>query len=181
VKHVRGNINGLASDLVGPAAVVTNAADDTANISTGHCDRLAIVHRLDSGEEVQVLLDEIGKFEEERGAGARRGSAPCCVEGLASSSDSKVNVFLGSLADGGDDFFGGRVDDFELLLVDTLDPFVVDEPVQSVCKWCACGPKQPIGEVGDEVHLQANGLRVLASNWRVKLGCESHGETYYVS
>lgn len=34
--------------------------------------------------------------------------------------------------DGADDFFGGRVDDFESFAIDTFHPFVVDEPVRGM-------------------------------------------------
>ncbi|KAJ3486862.1 hypothetical protein NLG97_g6532 [Lecanicillium saksenae] len=40
----------------------------------------------------------------------------------------EVDILLVTLADGGDDLLGGGVDDFKLLLVDTLNPLVVDEP-----------------------------------------------------
>lgn len=57
-----------------------------------------------------------------------RGLLPGCVESLAGSRDGGIDILLSSLADRSDDLFGGGVDDLELLLVNTLDPFVVDEP-----------------------------------------------------
>lgn len=53
---------------------------------------------------------------------------PCTVEGLAGGRDGDVDVLLCGLADGCDDLLGGGVDDLELLLVDTLNPLIVNEP-----------------------------------------------------
>lgn len=43
VEHVRLNIDGLAGDLVGPSSVVSNASDDSTNITACQGDGLAIV------------------------------------------------------------------------------------------------------------------------------------------
>ena len=131
VKHVGRDINRLALNLVGPAAVVAYAADDGADVAARHADGLAIVERLDRGEQVGVLLAELGELEEQDAALLRRRVAPRRLKGLAGRLDGQVDVLLGGLADGADDLLGGGVDDLKGLFVDGLDPFVVDE---AACK-----------------------------------------------
>lgn len=55
------------------------------------------------------------------------GELPGSLESLSGSGDSKVDILLGTFADGGDDLLGGGVDNLKLLLVDTLDPLAVNE------------------------------------------------------
>jgi hypothetical protein len=128
VKHVGGDVDGLAVDLVGPAGVVAEAADDGADVATGHGDGLAIVERLDGGQQVQVLLSEVGQLAKILAALLGRGLLPCCVEGFAGGGDGQVDVLLAGLGDGGDNLLGSGVDDVEGLLVDALYPLIVDEP-----------------------------------------------------
>ncbi len=128
MEHVGGDISGLAGDLVRPAGVVADAANDGADITLGHGDGLAVVERLDGGEEVGVLLNNVGELVQEPAAVVGCGLLPGGVEGLAGGGDGDVDILLGGLADRGNDLFGGGVDDFKLLLVDTLNPFVVNEP-----------------------------------------------------
>jgi hypothetical protein len=127
VEHLGSNINGLALDLVGPTTVVSEAANNSTDIATGVGDGLSVVERLNSGEEVEVLLSEVGELEEEVASGLGSGLPPLALESLAGSGDSQVDILLGTLADGGDDLLGGGVDNLELLLVDTLNPLAVDE------------------------------------------------------
>lgn len=127
VEHLGSNIDRLALDLVGPTTVVSEAANNGANIATGVGNRLSVVERLNSGEEVEVLLGEVGKLKEEVASDLRRSGPPLALESLAGSGDSQVDILLGTLADGGDDLLGGGVDNLELLLVDTLNPLAVDE------------------------------------------------------
>jgi hypothetical protein len=63
VEHVRGNINGLSLDLVGPTTIVSQAANNGADITTGVGDRLSVVKRLNSSKEIEVLLSKVGKLE----------------------------------------------------------------------------------------------------------------------
>lgn len=126
MEHARVDIVGLALDLVGPSTVVPNAANDGAHVSTCHVDGLAIVKRLNSSKEVQVLLHDVGKLQQILAPLVGRGLLPYAVESLAGSSHGKVDILLGTLVDLGDDFLVGRVDDIELLLVDGLDPFAID-------------------------------------------------------
>lgn len=128
VEGIGGDIDGLALNLVGPTAVVADGANDSANIAAGHGDGLAIVERLNGGEEVEVLLDQVGKLEEVDATLLGSGLAPDTVESLAGGGDSKIDILLGGLVDGADDLLGSGVDDLEGLLLDTLDELVVDEP-----------------------------------------------------
>lgn len=128
VEHVGGNVKGLSLNLVGPATVVSDASNNSADIASGHGDGLAVVQRLDSGEKVEVLLGEISELEHQAATLARSDLSPCCVESLAGSGNGKIDILLGTFADRGDDLLGGGVDDLKLLLVDTLNPLVVNEP-----------------------------------------------------
>lgn len=130
MEHVGGDVNGLALNLVGPSSVVSDAASNSADITLGHGDGLAIVKRLDGSEELEVLLNEIGKLNHQDGSLLGSNLLPCGLERLAGGGDSKVDILLGGFANGGDDLFGGGVDDLELLLVNTLNPLVVDEPAE---------------------------------------------------
>lgn len=129
MEHVGGNVHGLALNLVGPAGVVADAANDGANIALGHGDGLAIVERLDGGEKVNVLLGNVGQLVHEGTTLLRGDLGPGGVKGLAGSGYGEVDILLGGLANGGDDFLGGGVDDFKLALVNSLGPFTVDEAV----------------------------------------------------
>lgn len=128
VEHVRSDIEGLALDLVCPTSVVPDATDDGTDVTPGHADGLAIVEGLDGGQQVEVLLGEVGELEQQDAALVRGGLAPRSLEGLAGGGDGEVDVLLGSLAHGADDLLCCGVDDLEGLLVDGLYPLVVDEP-----------------------------------------------------
>lgn len=130
VEHVGGNVKSLSLNLVGPATIVANASDNSADITSGQADGLAVVQRLDSGEKIEVLLSQIGQLEHQAASLAGCDSFPCCVESLAGCGNGKIDVLLGTFADGGDDLLGCGVDDLKLLLVDTLNPLVVDEPLK---------------------------------------------------
>jgi hypothetical protein len=127
VEHVRVDINRLALDLVGPAAVVPDAADDSTDVAAGHGDGLAIVERLDGRQEVGVLLAQLGQLRQQNAALLGRGAAPRALEGLAGGGHGDVDILLGGLVHRAEDLFCGRVDDLERLLLDALDELVVDE------------------------------------------------------
>lgn len=127
------DVERLALDLVGPPAVVPDAADDGADVAPRHVDGLAIVERLDGGELLRVGLDEVGELQQQATALAGGGGPPGALEGLAGGGDGRVDVLLGGLADGADDLLVGGVDDLELLLVGALNELVVDEAADCVC------------------------------------------------
>lgn len=128
MQHVRGDIDSLALNLVGPPSVVPYAADDGANIAPRHGDGLAIVEGLNGGQELRVLLCELGELDQKNAALLGGGLAPGGLEGLPGGGDSKINILLVTLAHGADDLLCCGVDDLEGLLVDSLHPLVVDEP-----------------------------------------------------
>lgn len=172
MEHVWANVQGLALDLVCPTSVVPYAADDSGDVSLCHRDGLAVVQRLDRSKQIGVLLEEVGQLQQVQTPLLGGRVPPCALEGLPGGGDRNVDIFLGTLVDGADDLLGGWVDDLELLLVDTLDPLVVDEPGgRVICEllievWavaCLLG-----------VNLQANGLLILASCWRLELRKQRH-------
>jgi hypothetical protein len=129
-------VNNLTLDLVGPASVVPQATSGSGNVNVlGHGESLAIVESLDSGKEVDVLQEEVGKLNEKLSAVLRCLLPPWTVEGLAGGLDSDIDILLGRLLDGCDDLFCGRVDDLEGLAVNGLDKLVVDEAVPRVRSW----------------------------------------------
>lgn len=132
MEHVWANVKGLALDLVCPTSVVPYAADDGGDVSLCHGDRLAIVKRLDRSQQISVLLEEVGQLQKVQTPLLGRRVPPYALEGLAGGGDRDVDIFLSTLVDGADDLLGRWVDDLELLLVDALDPLVVDEPVRGV-------------------------------------------------
>lgn len=134
MEHVGRDVDGLALDLVGPAGVVSQAADDGADVALGHGDGLSVVEGLDGGEEVGVLLGDVGELVQVDGTLGGGDLLPNALERLARGGDGDVDILLGSLVDGTDYLLGRGVDDLEGLLVDALDPLVVDEPVDDGCK-----------------------------------------------
>jgi hypothetical protein len=127
VEHVGVNINRLALDLVCPTAVISYAADDGINVTTGHADGLAVVERLYSCEKLLVLVEEVCELEQVDAALLWGGCAPCGLEGLPGSGDGDVDILLSGFRDGADNLLRGGINDLEGLLVDRLDPFIVDE------------------------------------------------------
>ena len=90
MEHVRRDVDGLALDLVGPAAVVPQAASDGADVSPGHGDGLAIVERLDGSQQVRVPHDQVGELGQQDAALLRGGLLPGALEGLARGRDGEV-------------------------------------------------------------------------------------------
>ena len=130
MEHVRSNVHGLALDLIRPASIVPDGSGHSSNITTGHRDGLAIVQGLDGGEKIKVLLDKIGKPEKVDTPLLRRGCPPFALEGFARSSDSNVNILLGSFRYVADNLLGGRVNNLKGLLVNGLNPLVVNPPAR---------------------------------------------------
>lgn len=128
VEHVGLNINGLSGNLVGPAGVVPQAANDGTDISSSVANGLAVVERLDSSEKLRVLLGEVGKSVQQNRSLVRSNGLPGGPESLAGGNNGEINILLGGLADGGNDLLSRGVDDLELLLVHTLNPLAVDVP-----------------------------------------------------
>lgn len=169
MEHIRGYINGLALNLVRPPTVITEGRNDGTNITSGQHGGLAVIQRFNGSKQIKVLLDEVGKLDQHNASVTRGDLAPCSLESFPSGGDSEIDILLCGLADGGDNLLGGGIDGLELLFVNTLDPFVVNEPrtvdISNVLS--VKGKKR--GQ-----NLQSNGLLVGASDWRGKLNCQSH-------
>jgi hypothetical protein len=103
VESVGGGVNDLAFDLVRPATVVPQAANTHADVDLGHGDGLAVVERLDGGEQVKVLLEQVGELHEKSATVLRGFSPPWALEGLACGGDGDVDILLRCLLDRGDD------------------------------------------------------------------------------
>lgn len=76
VEHVGVHVDGLANNLVGPAGIVPDAANDGGDITTSKGDGLSVVERLNSSEELSVLLGNIGQLVEELGSVGGGGVLP---------------------------------------------------------------------------------------------------------
>lgn len=68
VESVGSGVNDLAGDLVRPTTVVSEAANAHADVDLGHGNSLSVVERLDRGEEINVLLEEVGEVHEQLAA-----------------------------------------------------------------------------------------------------------------
>lgn len=127
VEGVWGGIHDLALDLVGPAAIVSQATRAHADVHLGHGLSLAVVESLHRGEQLEVLLKEIGELDQQLATVLGRLLSPWALECLACGGDGDVDILLGGLVHRGDDLLGGGVDDLEGLAVHTLHPLIVDE------------------------------------------------------
>jgi hypothetical protein len=157
VEGIRRSLDDLALDLVCPSTVVPQATGTGTDIALGHGDGLAIVQRLDGGEEVDVLLKQIGELVEVLSALLGGYLPPRAFEGFPRGRYGDVDVLLGGLRYGADDRLVGGVNDLERLAVDALDPLVVDEAVLLVSReTVGCGSKTtiPHGNTGAEVKRQ---------------------------
>lgn len=85
VEVIRVGVHNLAFNLVCPAAVVSQAAGCSSNVALGHAEGLAIVQRLNSGEKVGVLIEEVGELDEVLATVTWSDLLPLALECLASS------------------------------------------------------------------------------------------------
>ena len=161
MEHIGGDVERLALNLISPASIVAEAANNGANVGLSHGDGLAIVERFDSSKQVGILLRNIGQLVHEDTSLLRRDLGPGGVEGLAGRSNSKVDILLGGFADRGDDLFSSGVDDFKLALVQGFDPFAIDEAVEKM-PTVSLVSKPGNTRCLQENHSQANGLLVVA-------------------
>jgi hypothetical protein len=128
VESVGGGVNDLALDLVRPTTVVPQAADAHADVDLGHGDGLAVVERLNRGEQVQVLLEQVGELHEKSATVLWGLFPPWALEGLACGGDGNVDILLRGLLDRGDDTLVCGVDHIEGPALCGFDELVVDEP-----------------------------------------------------
>lgn len=127
VESIGACVDDLALDLVCPTTVVSQAARCSSDVTLGHCEGFAVVERLNSSEEIDILVKEVRELDQQLATVAGGNLPPWALECLASGGNGNVNVLLRGLMDLADDLLVGRVDDVELLAIDTLDELVVDE------------------------------------------------------
>lgn len=171
MEHIRGDVDRLALDLVGPSTIVAESLHHGTEITLGHADGLAIVERLDGREKVDVLLDEIGELPQQLAAVVGGSCAPLALESCAGGLHGNIDILLSGLTDGGDDLLSGGVDGLELLLLDTLDELVVDEAMR---KKESATLEFPVGSVHREGYSQADGLLVSARQRGLEVDCQTH-------
>src|SRR5262249_793537 len=127
-EEVAADRYGAALDLVGPAGVVAKGVDDTLDVAARVADGLAAVERLQFGQFLRVLLDEVGEDEHEApGVGGVHLRPGAALEGLAGGLDGAIDVLGGAFAHLGDDLAGGGVVGVEGLALDGVNELVVDE------------------------------------------------------
>lgn len=128
-------VDDLTLDLVGPAAVVSEAPGSVGDVCLGHGQGLAVVEGLDGGNGLDIPLEQVGELGQHAAPLAGGDLSPGTLDGSAGSRNCKVNVLLSSFMDGTDGLFIVRVDGLEGLALGSLDELVVDEPVQPVSKY----------------------------------------------
>ena len=121
------HVKGLSLNLVGPTAIVSEAAHTGAKVSLGHAESLAIVQSLDGGELFQVLLEEVPQLRQHSATLLGGDETPCLFEGFAGGGYGDVDVLLGCFVYSCDGLFGARVDRLKGLSIYTFDELIVDE------------------------------------------------------
>lgn len=106
MEHVRVDIVRLALNLVCPTSIVSDAANHSANVTLGHCDGLAVVERLDSRQQICILLQEIGELQQHTASLIRSCLFPGAVESLAGGCHGNIDILLCGLVDLSDDLLG---------------------------------------------------------------------------
>ena len=126
-----GNRNGLALQARRPSSHVAEHVDRAADVVAariGH--RLAIVERLEFGELVSVLLEQVAEVPDElRAVGGRDARPRSGLERLPRRVHREVDIGLVARRDVGDDLLRRRIFDLEGLAALGLDPFAVDQHV----------------------------------------------------
>jgi len=125
----------LALDLVSPASIVAQAADDQVKVGRSAVHLaissvgLAVVQRLHLSQIRAVALDEVSQLVDQVAAAGGVHGAPGGAdgEGGAGSFDCKVDVCFIRLLHLADYLLGCGVDGGEGLAADGVDEFAVDE------------------------------------------------------
>ena len=130
-QSLRVGVDGLAGNLVGPAAVVAQAVGGVGNVHLGHGHGLTIVKSLDGSESVTVALEEVGQLSEHTATLGGGHLAPGALEGFTGGGDGNVDILLVGLVNGSDGLLVGRVNGLEGLALGALYKFIVDEPDRS--------------------------------------------------
>ena len=129
-RHVRHrDVNRVALDLGGPARHVVEQVGGQRHIGRlGDSEWLAVVQRLQLGELVGVLQDEVADPPDDAAPLGRGHPAPRpLLERLARGPDSPVDVLGAALGDPGERLPGGGVGRLERLARRRIGPLPVDE------------------------------------------------------
>ena len=121
--------NGRAGHLGGPAAHVAEHVRGQGHVGdAGDGDGLAVVDRLELGEFLQILVDQLGQLPHQLAAlGAGHARPRTFVEGAARRRDGTVDVLLVGLGDLGQHGPGRGVVDRKGLARGGGDPLAIDQ------------------------------------------------------
>ncbi|MGY4433468.1 hypothetical protein ACVWWO_005945 [Bradyrhizobium sp. F1.13.1] len=133
-------------DRCGLAGIIAQHADGAQTIGAGTAERRAHVERVELRQFVEILLDEVGKLQQQVLPLERLDLAPGPFEGAASGSDRTVDIFLVALGNGCEQFAGRGVMGLEALAGGSIDPLPVDQHLL-------------VGPVGERVARDWNSLR----------------------
>lgn len=96
-------INSLSLNLVGPSTVVSKDTSNHANVVLGQGDGLSVIERLNGGEGIKVLLDQLGELDEQLATVLWGNLGPWALERRAGGLYGTVDILLRGLGDGADD------------------------------------------------------------------------------
>ncbi|MGY2939174.1 hypothetical protein ACVWZ6_008776 [Bradyrhizobium sp. GM6.1] len=102
-------------DRGGLAGIIAQHADGAQAIGTGTAERRAHVERVELRQFVEILLDEVGKLQEQILPLERLDLAPGPFEGAASGSNCAIDIFLVALGHCCEQFAGRGVVGLEAL------------------------------------------------------------------
>ncbi len=119
----------VAGDFGGPSGHVAEHVDGERHVGgAGDGDGLAVVERLEFGEFVEVLFEQVAELPDEAAAlGGLHAGPGAVVEGVAGGADGAVDVFRLGLGNVGHDLAGGGIVDGEGLAGGGEDEASVDE------------------------------------------------------
>ena len=124
------HVGHLGRHQLRPAGVMVEVAGDERDVDVARlADRLAVVHRLEDGEQARVLLNLPRQRVEVAGADVSRRRAPG-GEGGAGGAHGGVYILARGLRDLDQRLRVGWIDAGEILAAGGIAPVVVDEEAQ---------------------------------------------------
>lgn len=148
---VRVRVNRLTRNLVCPTAVVADASRRVGDVDLGEEERLAVVEGLNGGEDISIPLHQVGQLDQHATPVGWGRVLPAALECLAGSSDGNIHILLRSLMDGDNGLLIVGVDSLEGLVLDTLHPLTIDEPVPvSIMPWDTAAEHRASATWGEE-------------------------------
>lgn len=126
---IRGSVNDLTMDLVGPTSEVTVAANASRDIIvSGNGEGLSVIDGFESSKLILITLHKISQLVDQDTTVSGSYLGPdVLVRGIGSFNGS-VDIFLSSAVNLANDLFSGWVDSFNEGTV-TGNELVVDEKV----------------------------------------------------